>query len=309
MARVRVGRLVAGVLIWCLLLAGCSADPAPGPGSSPAATASASSGRVVVDVAGRPVQLVLPDHDAGGERRPLIVLLHGYRSSPADVASMFGVLATAGRHGALVALPEGSKDRNGDRFWNAAKACCDFFGAQVDDAGYLATVIRELTDSYRVDPARVFLMGHSNGGYMALRFGCDHADAVAAVVSVAGAMDPDAPCTPRRPVSVLQVHGVADDTVRFEGGEIRGVRYTSAAQTVETWRAADGCRGKAVTSTPLANDPDGFGAAVGAATWTGCPGGAEVGLWQVSGAGHVPRFSRAAQAALLDWLLAHPRPA
>ena len=39
---------------------------------------------------------------------------------------------------------------------------------------------------YNVDPGRVCLIGHSNGGFMSHRFACDRADLVAAIVSLAG---------------------------------------------------------------------------------------------------------------------------
>jgi polyhydroxybutyrate depolymerase len=49
---------------------------------------------------------------------------------------------------------------------------------------------------------------------MAYRMACDHADQVAAIVSLAGAMYEDtARCTPSEPVGVLQIHGTADDTI------------------------------------------------------------------------------------------------
>ena len=82
---------------------------------------------------------------------------------------------------------------------------------------------------YPVDSRRVFVLGHSNGGYMSHRMACDHADLIAGIVSLAGAAYDDPPagelplprCRPSEPVAVLEVHGMADGTVRYGSGRRR----------------------------------------------------------------------------------------
>lgn len=300
-------RFVAGLVLVLLtsLFSGCSAPPAP---PAPGPALATPGGAVTVTVADRPFTLHVPEGYDDGALHPLLVVLHGYSSSPEAVSSFFGLPWLSGPRGMLVAAPQGTTDTDGNRFWNAARACCDMHSSGVDDSGYLAAVIDSLLAGYRVDPQRVYLAGHSNGGYMALRFACDHADRVAAVVSVAGAMDEGGSCRPAKPVSVLQIHGDQDPTVRIDGGVNRGFPYTSAEQTVSTWRRADGCpRDPGVTGRPVTADPDGFGATLSASTWTGCDDGTSVALWRAEGADHVPVFSRAAHLAILDWLAEHAR--
>ena len=117
----------------------------------------------------------------------------------------------------LYATPNGTQDLLALRFWNATDACCDFFGSGVDDSTYLANLVAAIDSAVGVDPRRRFFVGHSNGGFMSYRMACDHADEVAAVVSIAGAtFDDTADCAPVRPVSTLQIHGTSDtvDPVR-----------------------------------------------------------------------------------------------
>ena len=56
----------------------------------------------------------------------------------------------------------------------------------MDDSAYLSALIDQIKGTYAVDARRVYLVGHSNGGYMAYRMACDHADQLTAIVSLAG---------------------------------------------------------------------------------------------------------------------------
>ena len=71
-------------------------------------------------------------------------------------------------------------------FWNATDACCDFGNTGVDDVGYLRGVIEEIARRFAVDRKRVYLIGHSNGGFMAYRMACESADLIAGIASLAG---------------------------------------------------------------------------------------------------------------------------
>ncbi len=151
---------------------------------------------------------------------PLVVLLHGLGSSGATMEEYFQLQPLAESKGFLLALPDGTKHADGARFWNATDACCGF-GSTVDDVAYLGSVIDEVEGARNVDRSRVYVMGHSNGGFMSYRMACDVADRVAAIASVAGATWADpSKCTPSEPVSVLQVHGTADEGIRYDGGQM-----------------------------------------------------------------------------------------
>ena len=64
--------------------------------------------------------------------RPLLIFLHGYGGDHAEAASRFGINALADAHGIYVALPDGTLDPDGRRFWNANDACCDFHARRHD---------------------------------------------------------------------------------------------------------------------------------------------------------------------------------
>jgi len=252
---------------------------------------------------------------------PLLLALHGTGGDGAGVEQYLGLGSTAARLGFIYALPDGTLDPDGNSFWNATDACCDFFGSGVDDSAYLHRVIEAIRDRVAVDPKRIYVIGHSNGGFMSYRLACDDAGDIAAIVSLAGATyDNRKRCSPSDTVSVLEIHGTADVSVHYRGGTLptpagtRGMApYPGAQATVQTWAVYDGC-----DRTPSALDvredvatglsgPHGPDEATMQA-WSGCRPGGGVELWTVPGGPHGPTLSPAFPGAVLGFLLAHPKP-
>lgn len=262
-------------------------------------------------VVARPFGLVVPTGYAGAPA-PLVVLLHGYTGTAANQDAYFRLSQLAQQRTFLLALPNGTTNAQGQQFWNATDACCGF-GATVDDVAYLTAVIDDVKARYAVDGKRVFLVGHSNGGFMSHRLACERASRIAGLVSLAGATWQDASrCAPSEPVSVLQVHGTADAVIRYDGGttSFGAPTYPGAVDTVSRWRAKNGCSGTTLAGAGAALDlvldlpgPDTRREAFGA-----CPAGGAVELWTIEGGSHIPVFNGNWAPALYDWLLAHPKP-
>src|SRR5437588_222627 len=124
-------------------------------------------------LAGRPYEVDVPAGYDKSQPHPLIVLLHGYSGAAGEINAYFGFSALADAKQVLVALPNGTIDDAGRRFWNATDACCNYFNSYVDDVGYLNAVIDDMKKKYNVDAHRVFVVGHSNGAFMAHRMACD----------------------------------------------------------------------------------------------------------------------------------------
>ncbi len=197
----------------------------------------------------------MPSGYKPGVPAPLLIMLHGY-SIDGTVEEVYLQLAPfADKNGFLYAHPNGTIDKNGDYFWNATDACCNYFGSTVDDSAYLLSVIDQIEQHYDVDPKRVFFMGHSNGGFMSYRMACDHADKIAGIASLAGAMfDDPTQCHASGPVNVLEIHGTADTEVIYDGypGDSTPGNgpYPGAATTVKDWATLDGCSLTPDTSSP-----------------------------------------------------------
>jgi len=204
---------------------------------------------VPVDAGRGPVSLYVPDANTPGDPMPLLLLLHGYTSSGSGQEAYMDFLAVVDEFGFLYAHPDGTVDVAGNRFWNATYACCNFFNSPVDDSGYLRGLIDLIETSYSVSD--VYIMGHSNGGFMSYRMACDHSDRITAIAGLAGAtfLDP-ADCGSPSPVHVLQIHGTNDDTIYYNGGCIGANCYPGAVSSVEQWAAFSGCDPIPDTSAP-----------------------------------------------------------
>ena len=184
-------------------------------------------------IADRPYDVFVPTGYDAAAPTPLVLLLHGYTASGDIQEAYFQFEPLAESRGFLYVHPDGTVDPAGQQFWNATDACCAFGPDAADDVTYLMAIIEQVSAEYNVDPKAIFLAGHSNGGFMSYRMACEHADTIAGIASLAGATFADtADCTPSEPVSVLQVHGTSDETIKYDGGSIASVDYPSAPQTV-----------------------------------------------------------------------------
>jgi polyhydroxybutyrate depolymerase len=270
-----------------------------------------ASGTSTVEVGGRQVTVHVPGSYDPARPVPLVVALHGYTSDAKDLESYLRLTPESDRRGFVYAYPDGSTDDRGDRFWNATDACCALTGAKPDDSRYLSELISTIQGSYRIDRARVYLIGHSNGAFMAFRMACDHADQIAAIVSLNGASWNDATrCRPSEPVSVLAIHSSTDETVAFGGGEIGSAAYPSAATTVAEWRGYDRCANAGRDGPALDLVTDLPAAETSVRTYVqGCAGGSTVQAWTVNGGTHVPQLGPAFAPAVTDFLLSRAQPA
>jgi polyhydroxybutyrate depolymerase len=297
------------------LVVACGDDSTSGGGAPPGgggaggepATGGGGGGATVDNVVGgdRPATVFVPSGYDPATPAPLLVLLHGYSATGALQELYFNFKPLADERGFLFVHPDGLIDANDENFWNATDACCGFVGPEVDDSAYLIGLVDEISEKFNVDPKRVYFAGHSNGGFMSHRMACDHADRVAAIMSLAGATWADSSqCQPSEPVSVVQVHGTADDVILYEGGDLFGSTYPSAGDSVAYWAGVAGCDPTAPAATPLdiAIQPSELTA------FTGCTPGVGVELWTIEGGAHIPGLSAAFGPALFDFFESHAKP-
>jgi polyhydroxybutyrate depolymerase len=259
-------------------------------------------------VAARPYHLQVPTGYNPTQPTPLLILLHGYGASGAIEESYFKFGPLAESQTVLYATPDGTLDPIGARFWNATDACCDLFLINVDDVAYLSAVIDDVESQYNVDPKRIYVVGHSNGGFMAHRLACDLSSRIAAIVSLAGAQwETISRCAATEKVAVLEVHGTADGVIAYDGGNIGGHAYPAAPQTVSDWATLNGC-GNINTSAPNLDLESSIpGPETSVASYDGCAGGAAV-LWTINGGAHVPSLQPIWPNLVFGFLLAHPKP-
>lgn len=182
---------------------------------------------------------------------PLLVALHGGGGAAAVQANdaYYGQITQSERRGFVAVFPNGlSRLRSGLlATWNAGRCCGEARDRNADDVGFIRAVVSEVTQQLRIDPARIYATGMSNGAMMAYRLACEAPDLFRAIAAVAGT-DNTTSCRPERPVSVLHIHARDDDHVQFEGGagpasarRALVTDYRSVPDTIARWAGLDGC--------------------------------------------------------------------
>ncbi|MBP9084841.1 MAG: hypothetical protein KBG15_01940 [Kofleriaceae bacterium] len=255
----------------------------------------------------RPAELRVPKIIEPGKRYPLVLVLHGYGADGFLQYAFFGVRNWVDRNEAFGLAPEGLTDENNQQFWNADPACCAFGSQKPDDSTYLAGLIDEAIAKWPIDPKQVFVIGHSNGAFMAYRMACDHADKIAAIAGLAGAATSvPAQCKPSQPVSILHMHGTADTVVPYAGGG--ALSAPGAVASVSYWASKNGCSSTTTIGATLDLDSRIVGAETQIVTTDACPAAGAADLWTMAGSSHIPSVGDTFSPAIEQWLLAHARP-
>jgi polyhydroxybutyrate depolymerase len=210
-------------------------------------------------------------------RAPLVLAFHGLGQRAGSFAAATGLVPATRAAGQVLALPECLGPAFNDGRLGAR--------GPRDDA-FATALIDRLAGTGLIDPRRVVITGFSNGAGMAMEVAGRHPRAIAAVVSIDGALiaAPGAP-RPTGPVPAYLVHGTADRIQPWDGRRAAGPTwpaYISQPATVAAWVRADGA---GTTSARTIAGADGHGD-VTVHSWAPGPSGAGVTFYVVAGMGH-----------------------
>ena len=243
-----------------------------------------------------------PVRQAGGTRRPLVIVLHGSGASAAQVLgqafppSPLSVwLEIAAREQLVVVAPDGSK-RRGKRAWNDGFAGIAS-NPDVDDVGFVSAIITRAIADDGVDPQRVYLVGVSKGGMMAYRLAVELAPRLAAFCAVLAGMPEDRGYpAPALPVSAMVAAGTADPFMPYAGGKSWRTLWFMAPMlgmeaTASIWRTLAGLpeRPALIRHFP---QPDGDATRATCTVWGDDPTRVQVALLTVEGGGHAEPSGR-----------------
>jgi polyhydroxybutyrate depolymerase len=288
--RSRILLVVAlAILLLCAVAAGTYWAVGPEPRCALSAQGAAEAGwsarTVVSGGLERCYFLYVPPEYNPAQPAPVVLGFHGFLTNPNSHALITGWHKLADQEGFLVVYPQGTSF---PQRWNAGATWGD---SDVDDVQFFRDMLHDLSAVAAVDPSRVYVNGLSNGGGMTVRLGCDAADQVAAIGSVAGAVVGMEGCSPSRPVPAMAFHGTADPLVDYEGGDMRGwllrwaagltdapTYFLGAEEWVAIWAEGNGC-----DPTPGVIPPQGD---VRGVRYTGCEQDAEVTLYTIEDGGH-----------------------
>ncbi|MFZ1489592.1 MAG: PHB depolymerase family esterase [Ilumatobacteraceae bacterium] len=298
--------------------------PAPATTALPSSTVALSApveptgvvthGTIVVGGVERAYRLYVPSVIEGPV--PLFLGLHGGTGWADQFAAVNQVERLAESNAFIVVHPDGVKIGSGPGgAWNGGVCCGAPARDGVDDVGFVNELIDQLEREHEIDPHRIFAFGHSNGAIMSYRLACELADRIVGVGVVAGTLGVEG-CAPSQPVSIIHVHGTADENLPITGGvgpkSIAGVDFPVPTEGFETFAAAIGCPAPEVTEQ----------GDVITALSEGCASGSAAEFVTIEGANHAwpgstpqapsragePYAAYDATSELVAFLLSHPRP-
>jgi polyhydroxybutyrate depolymerase len=284
-------RLVLRLLIGVVALAGILAALAgyllytPNP-ELPRLSGTVTHGSIEVDGRKRTYQAYVPKGLARGAALVLAMHGSGENGTAMRIETGYGFERLADERGFAVVYPNG---QNGH--WNTCEIDKDAEQPGIDDVRFLTALADKFVDEIGTDRNRVFGVGLSEGGYMAIRLALE-APRFRALASVeANLPAPEnfqcKPVTQGR-ASVILIHGTKDRLVPFEGGEgslilglLKNPRVLSSHATAQYFVDLDSIVGRPVTARSIS--ADGFG--IEQSIWSN-DSGAEVELIAIDGAGH-----------------------
>lgn len=206
------------------------------------------NGTFASDGVDRVFSLEVPPNSRPNEPLPLVVNMHGARSTRLVQEQTSEFAALGRQQDFMVVAPQAQGD---PPIWSISPGAAD--------VGFLEKLIDEVETRLCVDTSRVYLTGISMGGMMSMVLACRHPDRYAAIAPVAGEIDIE-DCRHDTPVPLLAFQGTGDQLVRFDGSfdprVAARVPYQSGRsreQIVQSWASANGCE---TTAQDVAIPPD-----------------------------------------------------
>jgi polyhydroxybutyrate depolymerase len=268
---------MAAVAVLVTALAGCAGQLRPH-GGSPAGGQPASvapvpvgSSSYTITVGGVTRSYIVYRPAILPAAAPLVVMMHGGFGSASQAQRSYHWDAEADAGHFLVAYPDGL-----DHAWNAGGGCCGVPAkTNADDVGFITAMVAAIEHAIPVNADRVYATGISNGGIMAYDLACH--------TTIFAAIGPDSAtllgtCPSPGPVSVIAIHGTADKNIPYNGGPGDGpgnIDGPPVPAVNASWRTADHCAAPAIST-----------AASVTTSVASCPGGRNVELITIAGAGH-----------------------
>ena len=145
---------------------------------------------------------------------PLVLCFHGYGGTATEISyTNFNDVSDTANF--IVVYPQGTLLKRKSH-WNVGGWTLD---SKIDDVGFISSLLDSLSERYNINQSRIYSTGMSNGGYMGYHLACNLSSKFAAIASVTGSMTNDTfnECDPTHPTPILQIHGLLDFIVPYDG--------------------------------------------------------------------------------------------
>ena len=210
--------------------------------------AAAFAGRISIQAGGVPRTALIVEHERLKKaRRPVVVVLHGGKGYGARIRRSLGLEDIMRSAGPVMVYPDALGGN-----WNVTTGA-----AAIHDSLFVRSLIAKLVANEIADRHRIFLVGSSSGGLMALRLACEHSGLFAGAAILIASLPADLAetCHPTHPLRFLMIAGTADPFIPYQGGKANLADNKSPLLSVEKTlvifaTAAQCGTGKTVTEFP-----------------------------------------------------------
>lgn len=218
---------------------------------------------------------------------PLVILLHHAGGTGTDFMESTRFAMLAMKTGYILAYPDGV-----DNSWGYLdEAEIHPQDLYTNDWDFLDVLIDQLSADYAVDAERVYLVGYSNGGLLALRTMCEHGAQLAGIAVIAATFNQHLAqhCVNASPTPTMLVLGTRDTRFPWAGSvEIktdgRVMTSFSIQQTMMFLAQLNGC--ELTSGNTVEVTAGGSALRVIADRYTGCAEASEVRLYALLEYGH-----------------------
>ena len=166
-----------------------------------------------------PYRMYVPKAYDGTKAYPLVIALHGLGQTEDSFFEAYGkrLPVLAEEHGYIVAAPLGYRV-DGYYGWTLPSPSGNQVTRRQTELSErdVMEVLRRVRDGYKIDPTRIYLMGHSMGGIGTWAIAAKYPDIWAAIAPFSGLASP-ATVAQMRQLPEYVVHGDADPTVNVSG--------------------------------------------------------------------------------------------
>ena len=210
--------------------------------------AAAFSGRISVQADGLTRTALIVEHERLKRiRRSVIIVLHGGKGYGAGIRRNLGLEEIMRSAGPVMVYPDSVGGK-----WHVTPGL-----PARRDSLFVRSLITKLVSDGIANRHRIFLVGASSGGPMALRLACEHSRLFAGAAILIASLPEEfaASCHPSHPLRFLMIAGTADPFVPYLGGKANLIDTKAKLLPVEATLAifarAAGCgTGKTVSQFP-----------------------------------------------------------
>lgn len=179
--------------------------------------------------------------DKNNTPKKILIGLHGFGGG-AKTFAYYTALHNSVDKDTLVIYPNAIKPSSkGVRpGWNSGFCCGSGWVEKVDDVAFIEELINKYSKEYNIKNKDIFLVGFSNGAFMAERFATDKPQLIGGVIAASGTIGTTRnSLDPKTPVPILLMHGALDKTVPFNGGAVSSnpdFDWLPFKKTQQTWK-------------------------------------------------------------------------